>query len=269
MRHLELPMPTLDALPLGAHRLSALTDQALFEVSKVRIAFFGRAGGVSIGPFASLNCHAGIGDDENAVMRNRAIVCEACGVDPSRLVVPKQVHGTRLLQVLSPEEAVSLQDAEDADGVAVGVSGVPVIMNFADCLPLIIVSPTGRFAVAHAGWRGAVAHIARDAVLTLASIDDASPTSYNAYIGPHIRSECFEVGEEVEQRFRDEFGSAVITDAHHVSLSAAVANDLAAVGLDAHRVCDANICTVCHPGEFFSYRASGGTCGRHAAFACA
>ena len=258
----ELPFPVLDALQLGAHRLSALSDDGLFAAVGVRIAFTGREGGVSVGPFSSLNCMDDVGDSPSAVARNRALICEAAGVDPSALFMPHQVHGTRILEASSSEAS-----GDDGDGVVGGADGTPVMLVSADCLLFIVVSPSGRFVLAHAGWRGTVAHIARKAVLALADEDDADVSTYNVYIGPHIHAECFEVGEDIATRFREEFGAASVADARHVRLSAAVCADVSAAGIDERRICDAGICTVCNAQRFFSYRASGGTCGRHAAFA--
>lgn len=264
----QLPFPVLDALPVGAHRLLALTDEALFDACGVRVMFTGRAGGSSVGPFASLNTASHVGDDARVVERNRKAVCEAADANAGRLVVPNQVHGTDIVRV---RDAASLDSArvqalEGADGIVVEASGVAALLNFADCLPLVVVSPSGRFAVAHAGWRGAVAHIAAAAVLALSEGDSAPASSYNAYIGPHIRSECFEVGEDVAGRFRGEFGNRVV-EGRNVSLAAAVTADLVSAGVAPERVADASICTKCNPDLYFSYRASGGNCGRHAAFA--
>lgn len=321
----KLPYPQLDALPLGAHRaLRALTDERLFAQMGVRVAFASRAGGVSEGPYASLNCWDQIDDDERAVLRNREIVMEALGVPEAPLVVPLQVHGTRIVQVEDPLEAVgngfgfddghaagagnavfetgtieareassrgqadmgtegaeghyacslrkAAEDAqshaaEGADCVLVKPAGLAALLNFADCLPLILVAPGGAFAVAHAGWRGAVAHMARLAAEALAEASGEDPSQFNAYIGPHIRSECFEVGLDVAQIFADEFGQEVLSGERHVSLTAAVTCDLVRAGLDPERVADACICTKCHPDEYFSYRATGGLCGRNAAAA--
>lgn len=256
-----LPFPVLDALPLGARRLVALSDEPLFERTGVRVAFTGREGGVSASPFASLNCGGHVGDDPAAVAYNRAIVCEAAGAPQARLVVPRQVHGTDLVWTAACE------DNPEADGVLSGERGVAVMLNFADCLPLVIVSPTGRFAVVHAGWRGAVAHIAAKAAKELSRGDRAPAWGYNAYIGPHIRSECFEVGVDVERRFKETFGKSAVPAPGHVSLSAAVSVDLVGAGINPARIVDANICTKCHFDRYFSYRASDGCCGRHAAFA--
>ena len=265
----DLPFPVLDALPLGAHRLIALTDEALFRACGVRVMFTGREGGESDGPYASLNTGSHVGDDLDVVGRNRRIVLEAAGAPCAKLVVPNQVHGTDLVRV---SEIGEVDDAigraeEGSDGVVVEVPGVAALLNFADCLPLVLVSPSGRFAVVHAGWRGAVAGIAGKAVRALAVGDSCSAGAYNAYIGPHIRSECFEVGEDVAVRFEDAFGRDVLEGARHVSLASAVAVDLERAGLAASRIADCGICTKCHPDRYYSYRASNGECGRHAALA--
>ena len=149
------------------------------------------------------------------------------------------------------------------------------MLCFADCTPVIAVSPTGRFAVAHAGWRGVVGGIAASCVKRL-SLEDGAKTpdeqrkiaaGYNVYIGPHIHDCCFEVGSEVEQRFAGLFGQSCIRPSRHVSMLDALRVQLTAVGVDPARICDAGICTQCNPQQYFSYRASGGTCGRHGAIA--
>ena len=313
----HLPLPRLDALLLGAHRaigedgdepqnVPVLTDEALFRAVGVRIGFTGREGGVSEGPYASLNCADHVEDDPDAVARNRQILLEALGVPGVPLVMPTQVHGTNIVcvgeafsasgAVAEGESALSAQAScgfggngsatsasadggmgavfkaqrlaeAGADGLVVPVPGVAALLTFADCLPLVLVAPGGTFAVAHAGWRGAVAHVARLAAEALAHATGEEPSQFNAYIGPHIRSECFEVGPEVAGAFAGEFGDGVLAGRDHVSLATAVSCDLLRAGLDPRRIADAGICTQCHPDEYFSYRASGGRCGRHAAIA--
>lgn len=266
-----LPWPSLENRPYEG--IEALTDEALWEACGVRIAFTSRAGGVSQPPYDLLNTASHVGDDLESVTQNRRIVLQSLGLADVSLIVPNQVHGTHVVRVSGPSDAPRAADeaAEGADAIVVSGSGVAALLNFADCLPLIIVSPSGRFAVAHAGWRGAVAGIAGKAVRALAQEDagqgvDAS--MFNAYIGPHIRSECFEVSEDVATRFCERYGNDVLADARHVSLARAVSEDLMEAGLDGARIADAGICTVCNAQRYYSYRASGGACGRHAAFAC-
>ena len=253
----------------SAGALDILTDQALFEAVGVRIGFAGRAGGVSQGPYASLDCALHVGDDEAAVRTNRRLLFEALGAGGARAIIPTQVHGTNVLVVRPGDDFNAAQEEalKGADALVVSAPEVGALLNFADCLPLVIVSPSGAFGVAHAGWRGAVAHIAAKTARALSALDGCDPAQFNAYIGAHIRSECFEVGEEVIERFRTEFGEVAIADARHVSLAVAVTADLLEAGLDARRIADAGICTVCHSDRYFSYRASGGTCGRHAVVA--
>ena len=129
-------------------------------------------------------------------------------------------------------------------------------------------------AVVHAGWRGAVARIASSACKRLAALDarelgyDAPASSeFNAYIGPHICASCFETGPDVAQRFASEIGPGCVPDARHVDLEEALILDFESAGLSRERIASAHACTKCEPDRFFSYRASGGVCGRHGALA--
>ena len=267
--HLPKPMleaQTLDAIPL-------LTDEALFEKCGVRIAFTSRAGGVSKPPLDALNLGINVPDEPACLAENRKRVLGALGVPDMPLVVPKQVHGTEVLQVQGPDDVARALAvaAQGIDAVVGAAPGVAVQLGFADCLPLIIVSPSGRFAVAHAGWRGAVAGIAGIAVRALAEADaqageETLPAQYNAYIGPYIHAECFETGAEVTNAFVERFGSDVLLDGR-VSLVAAVTIDMQKAGVDIARIADAGICTKCNPETYFSYRATDGACGRQAALA--
>lgn len=269
---LELPLPHLIKGRFAS--VEAITDEALFERIGVRIAFTERAGGASEGPLASLNLGDHVGDDPARVARNRAIVAEALGADPESLVVPRQVHGSRIVRIKeSSAEAVARAREEastGADGLVVEASDVAALLCFADCVPVILVSPSGRFAVVHAGWRGVVNGIAEDAVRLLSRLDEeggfgATAHRMNVYIGPHIHSECFETGEDVRARFVDRFGSACAPDSTHVDLGAALRTGLARAG--AKRISDADVCTVCGNDRFFSHRAQNGAAGRHGAFA--
>lgn len=274
----SLPLPHLAAGSFGA--IDIVTDDALAQVLGVRVAFTGRAGGVSEGPYASLNLASHVNDDVEAVLENRRILAEALGVPAENIVVPNQVHGTDLVRVDSADAGSVARAREKAasdagaDGVVVSVPDVAALLCFADCVPVVIVSPTGRFAVVHAGWRGVHASIAARAVRLMAAEeaglfggDAQAAASYNVYIGPHIHGECFETGPEVHELFTSKFGPDCAFDDTHVGLARALRTDLVGVGVDERRIADAGICTVCNADEFFSYRASGGACGRHGAVA--
>lgn len=263
-----LPKPSLGISRLG--KLSVLTDEALFAACGVRIAFTGREGGVSTGPYASLNTASHVGDDLACVQRNCLIVLDALGFPEASLVMPNQVHGTDIVRVDSACNAVPAAEKakEGADAIVVEAPGVAALLNFADCLPLIIVAPSGRFAVVHAGWRGALAGIAGKAARFLEECGNGvdSAAQFNAYIGPHIRQECFETSEEIATQFIDAYGADVLVDSRHINLSRAVAVDLTRAGMNVERIADAGLCTVCNSDRYFSYRVSS-VCGRHAAVA--
>lgn len=272
----RLPLPHLSARRFGARLLPALTDDALFDAVGMRVAFTGRKGGVSAPPFASLNLGGHVGDDARAVERNRSIALKALGGEGLPFVVPNQVHGDVVVEVddvaSDAVEAVRAQARAGADAVVAAVPGVAALLCFADCVPVVVVSPTGRFAVVHAGWRGVVNGIAPKAVRLMVERDAAelgafAAAGYSVYVGPHICPRCFETGEDVRARFVERFGEVVCPDGRHVDLSAALRRDLAAAGVSPERIACADACTKCAPERYFSFRAEGGVCGRHGAVA--
>lgn len=269
---LELVEPRLSQGRFSS--LEALTDEALFRQTGVRIAFTGRTGGVSTGPYASLNLGAHVKDDPACVGENRRRAMEAFGAEGFPLIVPNQVHGDVVLTVDEPAAVPCIQKAADegADGIVVTCAGVASLLCFADCMPVIVVSPSGAFAVVHAGWRGVMAQIAAKAVGALLEADRAqgegtTADMLNVYVGPHIQAECFETSSEIHDEFVRTFGSACSAGPRHVSLVAAQRESLSRVGVDMRRVADAGICTVCCNDAYYSYRAQEGVCGRHGAFA--
>ncbi len=272
MTTLVLPLPELTKGRFAS--LDAYTDEPLFKATGVRIAFTTRQGGVSEGCYGSLNLGHHVDDNLDAVMENRAIVQRSFGCADAPLIVPNQVHGDALVRICDAGDAASVRQraAEGADGVLVEIPGVVALLCFADCVPVILVSPTGRFAVVHAGWRGVDNLIAAKAAQALAQADaeelgQGTISQLNVYLGPHIGAECFETGEDVHGRFRQKFGEACVCDCSHISLSVALRIQLQRIGVSAERICDLGKCTVCGNDEFFSYRAQGGVCGRHGAFA--
>ena len=272
----QLPEPQLGLRSFGAQALPLFTDEALFQRTGLRVAFSGRAGGVSEGAYASLNLGGHVGDDQARVDENRRILLSALDASDAQLVVPSQVHGKNLVPIDSDDpqlvDAARARAKEGADGIVVSTSGVAALLCYADCVPVVIASPTGRFAVVHAGWRGVMNGIAPVAVQRMAAADGAAlgadaAAEYNVYIGPHIHVECFETGEDVRARFVERFGAACAPDARHVDLFKALCCGLAEVGVRRERVVEAGVCTMCNPDRYYSYRAAGGVCGRHGAIA--
>lgn len=272
MTTLVLPYPKLVKGRFAS--IEAYSDEALFEVTGVRIAFTCRKGGVSKGSYESLNLGTHVGDFKPDVLENRNRVREAFSTPEAPLLVPKQVHGDTVLTVDAQTDLLNflLEIDKGADGLVIDVPRVAALLCYADCVPIILVSPSGCFAVVHAGWRGVMNTIAVKAALHMAQLDERkigskALGSYNVYFGPHIRRECFETSEELHDSFVDTFGKSCDAGYRHIDLAQALQTQLVQAGISPERICDLGLCTVCHTDEFFSYRAENGVTGRHGAFA--
>lgn len=268
----DLPFPHVDARPLGARCLRVLSDEALFRACGILVAFTGRAGGVSSGCYSSLNLGLTTLDDEANVHTNRHLLQEALD-DEVSFIAPLQVHSCDVVTIRSVDEQhlsrARMYASRGADAMVVGTPSVAALMCFADCLSVVIVSPSGRFALVHAGWRGMIEGVIPQAIFALQKEDDDTSrfpaASYNVYFGPHIGSCCFEVGDEVLALFSKRFSQGVIKGKNHIDLSAAALEQLSAFGCVPQRCFDTQICTLCSQDSYFSYRGSGGVCGRHGA----
>ena len=193
--------------------ITVLTDETLFSTCGVRIAFTQRGGGSSKNEYSSLNLSSAVGDLPACVSENRRCLMQAMGIESKaiqkRLIVPKQVHETDILTVKNLEDVP--RNEQSVDAVMSLVKDVPVLLCFADCVPIIIVAPTGSFCVVHAGWRGALAGIAQKSLEALSKSAKVSPDECNIYIGPHIGYCCFETSSDIFQRFVQEYGEDVCT----------------------------------------------------------
>lgn len=239
----------------------------------VTFSFTERTGGVSLPPLASLNLGLYSGDDPAAVAENRRRALVAMGVPEEhvgRLVSPHQVHGTHVCVVRSAEpealEAAREEALAGCDAVVCMTAGVPVLLVYADCLPVVLAAP-GAFAVAHSGWRGTIGRISALALDVLCAETGCVPEQVQAYIGPHITGEDYEVSPELLQQFVDEFGESVARPGTRLDLAAAVRIALVERGVPEEQVLDSGLSTMQDTSRFYSYRAEAGTCGRIGAMA--
>jgi polyphenol oxidase len=223
--------------------------------------FTTRAGGVSQGPYASLNLGLNTEDSRAAVVDNLGLAARAAGFGLERLALVKQVHGDRVVQAPAPANAFEAP-ATEADSVWTQQRGQAVGVTVADCAPLLLLDVrTGRVAAVHAGWKGAIARIAEKTVRAWGS----RPADLRAAIGPCIRACCYEVSDELYQRFSGEFGAAagVRKGARwHLDLPFAVRASLRAAGVAGEHIDSDFACTSCTPEHYFSHRRDRGTTGR-------
>ena len=238
----------------------------------VTLAFTERTGGVSEGGFSSLNLGDACGDDPGHVLENRrrALAALGCGDLVDELVNPKQVHGDRVVVVDAGGEVAAAARAEareGADAVVCTTVDVPVLLCYADCVPVVLVAP-GGFAVVHSGWRGTIARISGRAARVLTDATGSSAREISAYVGPHVGAADYEVSQELLDRFVAEFGDGVRGGGRCLDLGFAVRAALEDAGVPSRSIVDCGISTVRATDRFYSYRASGGVCGRHGAIAC-
>jgi len=214
------------------------------------VVFSTREGGVSEGPYASLNLGRATADEPERVDENRRRLCAEVGAQPEALAMNYQHHSADVLRARAGSRG------ERADGLWTEERGLPVLALAADCLPIALARANGAkpaVAVLHAGWRGLVAGIAAEGVKTLGG----GPVA--AMIGPGIGPCCYEVGEEVAAPFRLAFGMGLYRDGK-LDLWGAAERALRAAGVA--RVDRVDLCTACNPDRFFSHRRDDGLTGR-------
>jgi polyphenol oxidase len=221
--------------------------------------FLGRRGGVSQGPYESLNFSYLAGDSVAAVYSNWRRL-QACFPPGTEFVQVHQVHGNRV----HPVDAQSRGVTAVADGMVSAARGVILGTLTADCVPVLLFDEQAQVVGAlHAGWRGVIADIAAQGVGAMAAIG-ANPARIEAALGPAIGACCFEVDIALGARF-----TAEIAGAHRhvlqagrtkafIDLKAVLRDQLARAGLAPDAITDVPICTRCSSARFFSRRAAGG-----------
>ena len=248
--------------------LPLIFSPLLSELKFLVHAFTTRRGGTSSPPLDSFNLGRHWGSEESRAdaVFNRQRLCAALGVNFNRLVVPGQVHSTNIAWVGEPERLPSV------DGLATVTPETPMLLHYADCVPVIIADSTLQaLVVLHAGWRGTAGGIASRAVRLLKESLDLDPNAMAAAVGPAIGSCCYPTGEDVCEQLLSsvENKSALVRwedGKPYPDLKAINAMQLLEAGVG--KVDVTSWCTACHPQLFYSHRQSGGKTGRQSAIAC-
>jgi YfiH family protein len=232
-------------------------------------------GGVSTGPYASLNLGLHVDDDPVAVAENRRRAAAAVGLEPNDLVFCNQTHGREVAVVGEAHRGRGLSSMADvvaeADAMVSITHGLGLVVLVADCVPMVLYDPEAHVvAVVHAGWRGTVAGVCRAAVGTMVALG-ARPDRILAGLGPAVAPERYQVGDEVVAAARDALGrrvkDAVFPDGTGrwlFDLWAANLTMLVEAGVRPERIAVASVPT--GDGQFFSDRAER-PCGRFGAIA--
>jgi YfiH family protein len=220
-----------------------------------RHGFFTRRGGVSDGPYASLNCSVSSADAPARVVRNRSLVADVLGVEAGLLVGVTQVHGRGVAVV---DEPWAFGEGPAADGMVTRRPGVALGIVTADCAPVLFCDvAAGVVGAAHAGWRGACGGVL-EAVIDAMEQLGALRARVHAAVGPCIGQASYEVSADLREpvlaslagaeRF---FVAGVRPDRWQFDLSGYCLARLLACGLEARAL---GLDTCADEARFFSHR---------------
>ncbi len=248
--------------------------EGLSRVAGLTHGFASRSGGVSAGPFESLNLSLGVGDDPGAVRENRRRFCEALGVRSESVFAARQIHGESIACVNDAKrrEQVGqgwLEGAHvgTADALLTDREGAVLVASAADCVLAAIVDPRRRIVgIAHCGWRGTFARLAEGLVREAVTRFRISPADLLAVLSPSIGPCCFEVGDEVmEEGLGSVRGFQRFARRGprrwHVDLWEMNRSQLLSAGVRDDAIEISGQCTRCRSADFFSYRAGSGKTG--------
>lgn len=165
-------------------------------------------GGVSTGPYGSLNLGLHVGDDPAAVIENRRRAAATIGLTLGDLVFCNQTHGRMVVTVDGQDRGLGSTSTADAiegtDALVTTTPDVGLVVLVADCVPIVLHHDAGAVAVVHAGWRGTVARVAEAAVEVLCAATGEGPEGIAAGIGPAIAAERYQVDAPVADAARDQ-----------------------------------------------------------------
>ncbi len=244
--------------------------------SGVRLAISTRQGGVSEGPYSTLNLGLSTADSAENVLENRRRLGVATGISLDDTVGMNQVHGTHVAVVNSRERGYGALEGTtalaDTDGMVTTTTGIALRALAADCVPVALYDRRrGAIAAIHAGWRGILAGVVPATIAMLTSYAGTEPTDLVAALGPCIGACHYEVGPEVAGPFAAAFDGTDDREAgaeqvvwqrdgrSYLDLTAALGVQLRRHGVLADQVVTSTLCTACRRDLFYSHRAEGPT----------
>ena len=168
----------------------------------------------------------------------------------SKIVFCQQIHSDRVIQV-----SHELTGRPRADAMITDQANLGLAILTADCVPVFIHDQKRSIiGIAHAGWRGTIAHIASKTLLKMGKNFGTLPLDCQAHLGPSIQKCCYQVSEHLADRFVDKFGESVRINRKFLDLPTANKIQLQRQGMSNKAISMATDCTACRPELFYSYR---------------
>lgn len=224
-------------------------------------------------PYSEFNLCDYTCDDAMHVLDCRMQLCMELGIDMDKLIMPRQTHTSNVVVIDDSFFEMDIDKQEqylnNVDGLITNIKDVCIGVNTADCVPILLADPTkGIIAAIHAGWRGTANRIAQKAVDSMISMGTKA-TDILIGFGPSICPQCFEVGSEVVEQFRDngfDVNNFTYIDSQssrpHIDLIKANYTLLLEAGINEQSIAINAECTKCNPNKYFSARNLGIKSGR-------
>jgi polyphenol oxidase len=212
-------------------------------------------GGVSPEPLG-LNLSYKVNDSPENVEKNRLIYFGQLGIDLTSLAIPGQVHGDNLLIVNNPG------NYPNYDALITQKANLFLVITIADCIPILIYDKgNNTVAAVHAGWRGSEKQIVFNTIKKMISTFNTQSTDLYAYLGPSAHDCCYEVGNDVAERFGAKYLRVSASNSPRLDLGSVNYDLLATAGVPENQIEISSYCTICNP-LFHSYRRDGEFSGR-------
>jgi YfiH family protein len=241
-------------------------SEAMESFSGIVAAVTTRHGGVSPKPFDSLNLSASVGDDPSNIRENWTRLHRVLDLDALATVDARQAQAGSVAVVNHAERGTRIAQV---DGLITNVTAVPLMLRFADCVPILFCDPKRHaIGVAHAGWRGTVAKVVANTVRAMIHAYGSEPRDLIACVGPSIGPCCYEIGADVYEHVKQALPwseELVIrrNGSLHLDLWGANVRQLRELGVGEIEV--AGVCTADHTEDFYSWRREHARTGRFAA----
>lgn len=236
-----------------------------------------RDGGYSQAPYDTMNLAVTVGDDPEAVKKNRALLASIPGISVKNFAICKQIHGDDVVvlnqNLIDMKASTYFSNIAEADAMITNIPGICIMILIADCVPILICDASKKaIGITHAGWRGTVKQIVNKSVENMVDEYNSNPKDIIAGIGPSIGPCCYEVGPEVITEFEKTMNGTndIVTNRTdngkgYLNLRLANKKQLLQAGVLEGNIDMADLCTFCHPDLFYSYRHQGKKSGRFAA----
>ena len=215
--------------------------------------FFSRNGGISLGNFSSLNCAFSKYELENNTLENRKIVCKALKKSLNELVLVNQIHSNKVVEI----NLSNKYKEKNADGMITKSRGIILGILTADCAPIIFIGKE-YIGIIHVGWKGLFSGIINKTINLLLKRGEKAEEIF-CFIGPHIRSESFQIREDFKKK-------VLLMDKENSKFVNVINNEMffdftmfMYEELKKNNICNVSISeynTYCNPKLFFSYRYS-------------